>query len=158
MTNLLCTDWVTSVFYMQLGNQLWTGKWMLVNKESPLLEYWLPHIPATLKEKWVCHLDAKVYMVKALLEDILRLSVNKASLKESRTWTKWTVNKMNFLGGKCTWIFPCCINWALNLFMYLFNVLKSALRNHSGKLLGKRWFIFKSQILSKRWNCIMKYC
>lgn len=86
MINLLCINWLTNVFYMQIQNQLWTGKLLLVNKEKPLVEHLLPHLPATPEEKWVCHLDPKVYVLQFLLEDVSYLSVNKTSL--SRTGVK----------------------------------------------------------------------
>lgn len=83
MINLLCINWVTSVFHVQIENQLWAGKLMLVNKETPLVEHLLSHLPATPEEKWVCHLDPKVYVVQSLLEDVLYLSVNKTSLRRT---------------------------------------------------------------------------
>lgn len=67
MINLSCIKWVTNVFYMQIENQLWTGKLMVVNKETPLVEDLLPHLPATPEETWLCHLDPKVCVVHRLL-------------------------------------------------------------------------------------------
>lgn len=36
---------------------------MLVNKETPLVEHLLPHLPANPEEKQVCRLDPKAYVV-----------------------------------------------------------------------------------------------
>lgn len=55
--NLVCINWVTSVFYMQVANQLWTQQIVLVNKGIPL-----PYFPATFEENLLYHIYPKVYV------------------------------------------------------------------------------------------------
>lgn len=62
MINLVYINWVTTVFYMQVENQLWTEKIVLANKEIPLIEHLLPYFPATSEENLLYHVYPKFYV------------------------------------------------------------------------------------------------